>query len=100
MSDSDSGRNIRTPQRTNTEQQAPNKQPTERLQRPLHRLRGRPRTSPLIRDTEELKALLGCSKAQLPERLRQHGIGFHRDSTGNYWAALDSLPDADAQDGD
>ncbi|MFK7915214.1 MAG: hypothetical protein AB8B93_14980 [Pseudomonadales bacterium] len=65
-----------------------------KLQRPLHRQRGRPRTSPPIRNTEELKAMLNCSKTQLPERLREHGIDFHRDSAGNYWAALDAVPAA------
>lgn len=70
----------------------------ERLQRPLHRRRTRPRKSPPIRDTEELKQLFNCSKAQLPERLAAAGVDYHRDTAGNFWAALEdppALPDTD-----
>lgn len=70
-----------------------------KLQRPLHRQRGRPRTSPPIRDTEELKQLFECSKAELPARLAAFGVAYHRDSAGHYWAALEQKPDAPATEG-
>ena len=68
-----------------------------RLQRPLHRARGRPRTAPPILGTEELKRLFQCSKAQLKDELTLHGIDYHIDSRGEFWAAA-PLPDANGQD--
>lgn len=67
--------------------------PVPKLQRPLHRMRGRPRVSPPIRNTQELKALFGCSKAELPHELALHGVDYHRDSQGEFWAALEEVPD-------
>ncbi|MEM1231130.1 MAG: hypothetical protein AAGI15_11375 [Pseudomonadota bacterium] len=73
------------------------KPPVPRLQRPLHRARGRPRTAPPILGTEELKRLFRCSKAQLKDELTLHGIDYHIDSRGEFWAAAPS-PGPDPHD--
>lgn len=70
--------------------------PVPKLQRPLHRMRGRPRVSPPIRNTQELKQLFGCSKAELPHELALHGVDYHMDSQGQFWAALEAVPELPA----
>lgn len=65
----------------------------DRFIRPLHRQRGRHRTTRVL-DQEELAARFGVTADALASRLDELGWRYHRDSTGRIWATDQSGPGA------
>ena len=65
----------------------------DRLIRPLHRQRGRHRTTRVL-DQDELAARFGVPLEALASRLDAEGWRYHRDSAGRIWATDQGEPGA------